>query len=162
MSDNQPAVSVDQTVLDRINATIDARGLTKTELARRANMKRGKLNRLLGGQVMRFDDLWALARVLDVSPVELLPLDLAPTVSAAEQRLLAAVRAEDGAAVRTELTRLGIDLRSVTPRSPAATTAAAREIRDGADTLRATLEAAGASAAAALHRAADALDGADE
>lgn len=160
MSESRSNASVDQAVLDTINRLIDEGGLAKAELARRAGMKRGKLNRILGGQVMSFDDLWAIARGLGVSPVALLPIELGPAPSELELRLIRAVRNADTDAAVMALGELGLALRrqgGAAGGEGERLTRAAEEIRRSADKLQSTLEGAGATAAGALRAAADAL-----
>lgn len=88
---------------------IEERGMTGAELARRAGLQRHAVYRILrGGVGVSLEQLWALAEGLRISPVVLLPVPSAPTpdLTDEERGLLDAVRADDGLAARSRLSRL--------------------------------------------------------
>lgn len=93
-------------ICEILRNTLEERGMTGAELARRAGLQRHAVYRLLrGGVGVSLEQLWALAEGLKLSPVALLPVRSPPGPALAddERALLDAVRSGDGLAIRSRL-----------------------------------------------------------
>lgn len=107
----RPDSDIQLHVIAALDEKVSSRGMTPAELARRSGIKSRTVYRLLRGeQSLSLDQIWSLARGLDISPAELLPLpvggEAGEAMSEAEQALLEGVRADDPTAVRSALTAI--------------------------------------------------------
>jgi len=85
------------------------RGLSVAEIARRSGVTKGVLYKGFGRhQTLSIDQIFAIARGLDVSPVELMPIESTGRPdrgSAGYEDLVEALEAEDAEAIRLALAR---------------------------------------------------------
>ena len=98
-------------VLQRLREIVRSRGMSGAELVRRSGIARGTLYAALREgetQNLTLDQVWALARGLDLSPADLLPLDHrpGPSFNPVETELVEAIQALDVGGIRGALTRL--------------------------------------------------------
>lgn len=102
-------------ILDRIRSIVRERGISKAELARRAELTTDAVYRVTSGKGLTFDQVWSIARALGMSPVELLPLPevdvrvpnpSGPDLSPEQLALLDAIAADDPSAIRVALDAL--------------------------------------------------------
>ncbi len=100
---------VKKAIVARIQEVADDRGISGAELSRRSGLDRHAVYRVLNGRSLTFDQVWAIADGLGMSPVDLLPVEQAESSAAQgerERRLLEAVRNSDAEAIRAELADL--------------------------------------------------------
>lgn len=148
--DERPFVAA---ILGRINRFVSRRGIAQAELARRVDLSKQSVSRLLRGQqTLTVGHVLDFAAALEVSPEELFGVDASP--EPAEAQLLAALRTRDATRVADALAGLGINLRPAVRANPSSpeedrVERAARRIRESADSIQ--------TAADVLREAADAL-----
>lgn len=90
----------------RISLLVDERGISQAELARRSGLRTDQVHRVVSGKGATFDQVWALAEGLDMTPAELMGLDAGSSQSAEVQELLDAIEAGEPQRIRTALARL--------------------------------------------------------
>lgn len=133
--------------------------MTQAELGRRAGLDKHAVHRVVSGRGVTFDQVWAIAGGLEVSPIELLPLDeRAPVYSADEVALIDAARSGNVGRVVAALSRLGVELPARANPAPEVPTSVLREVGSAAAEAART----GVEAARAQQQLADAINRAVE